>query len=242
MTEGERFNFGRWQGEEIEWVCLEDADDGECVLALSTHGLEFGRPFDSRGWGPPQSRRYITWEESEIRSWLNGEFYQNAFTSAEKKRIVTNFSANSVGNDTWDNVFLLSAEEVDRYLSPTQFECYETDYARKVRVKRQQSSRMDGIKAGVKARDWKGALGSMRSAVRVTFSDREKHLWLTRTVSDEAYDREDLSSWDQDHSNCYGVCVIGLENSPGYHFLNGHLCENMMNDWFLIRPAICFQT
>ncbi len=214
MLEGERFNFGRWQGEEIEWVCLEEPDRYGCVLALSTHGLEFGRPFDSRGWESP----HITWEESEIRSWLNGEFYQNAFTSAEKKRIVTNFSANSVGNDTWDNVFLLSVEEVNRYLSPTQRKCYESDYAHKQSVKYYRTARLEDAKYYGDNGNLREMFSHLKSFGKSLFSsERTTHSWLTRTV----------------------------ENNGGVRFISAsddRLRADPSIDWFLTRPAICFQT
>lgn len=211
MWAGKNFNFGRWQGEAIEWVCLEDADDGECVLALSTHGLEFGRPFDSRG-------KPVTWENSEIRCWLNGEFYQNAFTSAEKKRIVTNFSANSVGNDTWDNVFLLSVEEVNRYLSPTQRKCYGSDYAHKQSVKYYRTARLEEAKYYGDNGNLREMFSSLKSFGKSLFSsERTTNSWLTRTV----------------------------ENDGGVRFISesdDRLRADPSIGWLLIRPAIYYQS
>ena len=64
----------------------------------------------------------ITWEYSEIRAWLNGEFLDR-FSSEERMRIrQTNVINNpnpwfgtSSGNNTTDRAFLLSVEEVVRY-------------------------------------------------------------------------------------------------------------------------------
>ena len=64
-----------------------------------------------------------TWADSPLRTYLNGDFYNNTFSKSEKKRIVTttlinninpNYS-NALGIDTKDKVFLLSSEEVARY-------------------------------------------------------------------------------------------------------------------------------
>lgn len=82
----------------------------------------------------PISTRHTptSWEECTLRAWLNGEFL-NKFTEAEQAKILTTevkTEANRVfgtsgGNDTNDQVFLLSLEEIEKYL-PTEAEriCY----------------------------------------------------------------------------------------------------------------------
>ncbi|MCL2633010.1 MAG: DUF6273 domain-containing protein [Oscillospiraceae bacterium] len=65
----------------------------------------------------------VTWENSDIRAWLNGEFYNNTFTAAEKTLIAqtridnanNQWFGTSGGNATTDRVFLLSLEEVVKY-------------------------------------------------------------------------------------------------------------------------------
>ena len=64
----------------------------------------------------------ITWEHSTIRQYLNGDFY-NSFSSAEQERIVETTIINNDnpnhgtagGNDTTDNIFLLSIDEAEMY-------------------------------------------------------------------------------------------------------------------------------
>lgn len=66
----------------------------------------------------------ITWEESDIRDYLNGAFYQETFSSEEKEQILESALENKSnsqygtggGNDTTDKVFLLSAREVEAYI------------------------------------------------------------------------------------------------------------------------------
>ena len=66
----------------------------------------------------------ITWEESDIRDYLNGTFYQETFSSEEKEQILESALENKSnsqygtggGNDTTDKVFLLSAKEVEKYI------------------------------------------------------------------------------------------------------------------------------
>jgi len=65
----------------------------------------------------------ITWADCTLRQYLNGEFY-NIFTQTEKSRILKIKTSNLCnpwfgtdgGKETEDNIFLLSAEEVIRYL------------------------------------------------------------------------------------------------------------------------------
>jgi len=65
----------------------------------------------------------ITWENSDIRKWLNGEFYQKVFSASEKDLVIQVRLDNPDnakyptrgGNSTEDRVFLLSNDEVVRY-------------------------------------------------------------------------------------------------------------------------------
>ena len=65
----------------------------------------------------------ITWETSEIRRWLNEEFF-NRFSQQDQARIAQATVVNnnnqwlgtSGGNNTTDRVFLLSLDEVVSYL------------------------------------------------------------------------------------------------------------------------------
>lgn len=66
----------------------------------------------------------ITWEESDIRDYLNGAFYESTFSDEEKEQILESALENKSnsqygtggGNDTTDKVFLLSAKEVETYI------------------------------------------------------------------------------------------------------------------------------
>ena len=100
----------------IEWRVL-DVKNNE-VLLLSEKILEayyYNRLADN-----------TTWADCSLRGWLNGDFYNSAFNNAEKQRIVeasitaeTNpFSSYAVaGNNTRDRVFILSINEVNKYLT-----------------------------------------------------------------------------------------------------------------------------
>lgn len=70
----------------------------------------------------PYNENYedITWEESSLRTWLNGEFINRAFSDEEKENINITEIVNQDdpdygtegGNNTSDKIFLLSLSEV----------------------------------------------------------------------------------------------------------------------------------
>ena len=70
----------------------------------------------------------ITWEQSDIRMWLNTDFY-NEFSAEEKSKICdTNLITNNnpeyftdAGKDTIDKCFLLSFEEIIKFFSDINF-------------------------------------------------------------------------------------------------------------------------
>lgn len=114
--------------EAIEWLVL-DIQDGKALL-LSKYALE----------GKSYNKEYeaITWENCTLRSWLNNEFYHEAFSNAEKNGINTTTvvaednqrHGTEAGNDTQDKVFLLSKNEAEKYFSSDEERiCWPTAYA-----------------------------------------------------------------------------------------------------------------
>jgi hypothetical protein len=106
---GDVFLFGSY-----DWRVLEIQDDK--ALIISEDVIEL-KPYHADGGE-------ITWEHSSIREYLNGEFY-NSFSSAEQGHIVETTIINNDnpihgtagGNDTTDNIFLLSIEEAQTYFT-----------------------------------------------------------------------------------------------------------------------------
>ena len=118
---GDYVKFGNYpqnaKGEEqpIEWQIL--AKEGNNMLFISRYALE-AKCFDNDS---------NNWKNSEIRSWLNGDFYNKAFNEKEKKYIK---SSNLSDVGTTDNVFLLSKEEAEKYFADDEArKCKITDYA-----------------------------------------------------------------------------------------------------------------
>ena len=137
---GSVIQFGKYNidtdlsdSEPIEWIVIAK-EDGKLLL-LSRYALE-EKYFNTEEW----SDTTIAWENSKLRAWLNSNFYEDAFSDAEKNRIILSHINNSDnsefgtdgGNDTDDNVFLLSADEVTKYLTEKRFRiCEPTPYAQK---------------------------------------------------------------------------------------------------------------
>lgn len=108
--------------EPIEWIVLTIC--GSKKLLLSKYVLKC-LPYHEK-------LTAITWEHSSLRNWLNNDFINEAFNEEEAKHIITcknkNFdnpdSNSNGGNKTYDKVFLLSVEEVKKYL--TDYQCEST--------------------------------------------------------------------------------------------------------------------
>lgn len=113
--------------EPISWIVLDRK--GNQALLLSVYGLDAIPYHDT--WYDEQ----ITWEACTARTWLNGIFASTAFTQDEYNaiclsRVSTPWMSDYStwpGPDTRDRVFLLSYQEVERYLS--DWFCWPTPYA-----------------------------------------------------------------------------------------------------------------
>lgn len=90
-----------WSKEPIEWIPV-DKKDGKYLL-ISKYTLDVGCL--GRSDGRPG---YVPWADCELRKWLNGEFYEEVFSEAEKD-MICDFRDDSLG--TTDRVSLPSIEE-----------------------------------------------------------------------------------------------------------------------------------
>ncbi|OZQ69573.1 hypothetical protein CA600_03175 [Paenibacillus sp. VTT E-133280] len=118
---GEIITFGTYSqskdGKElpIEWRILHNS--GSELFVLSEYILECKRYHGKSADIKWRDCVDITWHESDLRVWLNDEFYHTAFNAAEKELIkTTHCTDNGEGTpDTEDNVFLLSVEEIKAF-------------------------------------------------------------------------------------------------------------------------------
>ena len=133
---GETIEFGNYPQDKdgtekpIEWIVMKN--EGNQVLLLSKYVLD-AKPYN-------KELKAVTWETSDIRQWLNNEFYTTAFNKTEKAKIQTSLIKNednskygtSGGNDTEDKVFLLSEKEAETLFSNDEEKIAKaTEYAEK---------------------------------------------------------------------------------------------------------------
>lgn len=139
LSVGDTFTFGSYEqdavkengAEPIEWRVL-DVADGKALL-LSEYVL------DDKPYNP--GKQDITWENCSLRTWLNVDFLNTAFSPAERTAILltevdntpllrTGTEKTDGGNSTADYVFLLSNHDVfalyftdykERYCAPTPY-------------------------------------------------------------------------------------------------------------------------
>ena len=136
LTIGQTVLFGHYEqdnilengAEPVEWQVLTVQNDR--ALLLSKNALDFRAMNDHFV--------QMIWENSGMRQWLNNDFYYRVFTESEKSQIIAVFNENpdnvqfgtDGGNVTEDRVFLLSYDEIMRYLPAGNRTCGVTDYAR----------------------------------------------------------------------------------------------------------------
>ena len=112
--------------EPLKWTVLDVQGDKALLIA---HDLIDYIPYHER-------RTDITWEDCTLRKWMNGDFYETAFSTQEQSRILTthltnhdNVTGTDGGNDTDDRIFALSVDEANRYFaSDAERVAYYTDY------------------------------------------------------------------------------------------------------------------
>ena len=132
---GNYVKFGRYPQnngdvkEPIEWLVLE-VNSNEALL-ISRYGLDC----------KPYNEEYtdITWEDSDLRKWLNNDFLKMAFSGEEQLKIKLSDIVNnnnwkygtSGGNNTQDRVFCLSLAEAEQYFkNDSERQCRPTAHTR----------------------------------------------------------------------------------------------------------------
>ena len=132
---GNTFTFGTYEQdnnassgtEPIEWLVLKRED--KRVLVISVFGLDCIK-YNERS-------KNTTWDNSSLRTWLNGTFLNAAFTQAEQQAIPTVLiqtpknpkCRTNPGNDTHDKVFCLSIQEAESLFASFDTRSKSTAYA-----------------------------------------------------------------------------------------------------------------
>lgn len=100
--------------EPLEWIVLDRTEEGTLLV---TKDIIDGKPFDEGSDGVAR------WDTSTLRTWLNGEFLDEAFTSEEKAALLQKHLYEQVENpyesgyyypdlDVWDTVSLLLVTDI----------------------------------------------------------------------------------------------------------------------------------
>ena len=136
---GNTIFFGRYPQDEdgrekpIEWTVMK-AEKNKMLL-LSKYVLD-AQPYN-------KEKKVVTWQTSDIRRWLNSDFYTTAFNNIEQKKIADTLVktennpeyGTAGGNDTEDKVFLLSIEEAESlFINDKERIALATKYAEKAGV------------------------------------------------------------------------------------------------------------
>ena len=111
---GNTVTMGTWGGEPVEWLVVDEENDGVFVL-VSVKGID-AIPFHA-------DEIYITWAKCTLRGWLNRSFYNSAFSADEKKWIIQSRVSNGteptlgvdMGEDTQDYLYLPDLEDLKKY-------------------------------------------------------------------------------------------------------------------------------
>ena len=127
---GKTVEFGRYEQdgndkngkEKIEWIVLDR--DGDNALLISKYALDCMEKQENDKF------KDYEWEGWRVRQWLNGAFYDAAFSADEKEYI--NTTVTDAEKETEDKVFVLSVEEAKKYYKDRDDRtCEPTEYAEK---------------------------------------------------------------------------------------------------------------
>lgn len=146
LSEAVRYDlvtFGKYEqdnnesngAEDIEWLVLEKTENSallitDKIIDIKQFNVETNNDFIN-GTNPD-------WNSSDIRIWLNSDFYSTAFSADEQNKILsTNIITTnnpeygtSGGPNTVDKVFLISSQDAEKYLESTvHLHAAVTDFA-----------------------------------------------------------------------------------------------------------------
>ncbi|MBR4313874.1 MAG: hypothetical protein IKP66_03085 [Lachnospiraceae bacterium] len=111
--------------EDITWIILEDTGNDRLLISKD---VLYAMPFDEKTeLGANETNG--NWEKSSLRKWLNEDFFNEAFSDYEKLFVSDSYVKNGnvfginnndspfdMGPDTSDKVYILSKDEIRKYL------------------------------------------------------------------------------------------------------------------------------
>lgn len=175
VSVGDKVRFGTYEQdndisngkEDIEWRVL--AKENNRILVISDKALDcqlYNVKYD-----------VVTWKTCTLRKWLNDDFFNSAFTDAEKMCIPTvtvsadknpKYSTYS-GKITKDKIFLLSTKEAEKYfVDDEERKCIPTDYAIAEGVYTSDNHTINGVGT---CYWWLRSPGSIQSCATLVYAD-----------------------------------------------------------------------
>jgi hypothetical protein len=105
-SKGDTLIFGSYVGKDIEWLVLDVQADKALVISKDIIDIRaFNKLFGDGDW-----------EQCDLRQWLNNDFYNQAFSSTERSRIVKTRVSNG-SHYTQDYGVLRAIDEAERYFA-----------------------------------------------------------------------------------------------------------------------------
>lgn len=175
VSVGDKVRFGTYEQdndisngkEDIEWRVL--AKENNRILVISDKALDcqlYNVKYD-----------VVTWKTCTLRKWLNDDFFNSAFTDAEKMCIpIVTVSADKnpkystySGKTTKDKIFLLSTKEAEKYfVDDEERKCIPTDYAIAQGVYTSDNHTINGVGT---CYWWLRSPGSIQSCATLVYDD-----------------------------------------------------------------------
>lgn len=124
-------------------INIDEKDDNKVLLLLETPGI-----IDKMTWS--DSSTPVSYKDSSIRKFLNGDFYNNHFSSSDKSKIFESEIISTIFKSfydkiadetitTRDKVFILSSQEIKDY-NRFFFDQYQTSFIRDQRYGKERYS------------------------------------------------------------------------------------------------------
>ncbi len=124
LRAGDIVLFGRYYQDlnelsPVKWRVLDVADDK--ALLLSDRALESmcfkecSLKAEDVASFLANLKQEMNWSASDLRRWLNGDFWDICFNQKEQSLIASSHHMSGLGEETEDRLFLLSQDEVEKY-------------------------------------------------------------------------------------------------------------------------------
>ena len=217
--------------EKILWRILEQKDGTALIVTDNAIDnviwqpdyTQNGNDYFTTANGAPEGTYANNYKYSNIRKWLNADFYNNAFTDADKAKILTTEVDNSLAStmdtenkyvceNTNDKIFLLS-----------QSDMYNADYGFSTVFESENMSEMQDIKRKFDNTDFakaKGAVTATQTFVDAAGAENEEYKALFEPYIGSCFFwlRSPYSGVSSHALNCYmGVAVVDMNlDSPIY--------------------------